>query len=506
MEIWEMSTKEILSLLKSREITAQEVLDSYLCRITEVEPLVRAYLEVLEPEARAEAAKVDAMLIRGEDPGILSGLPCALKDNLALKGARCTCASKILENWVAPYDATCVARLKKQGAVFLGKTNMDEFAMGSSTENSAFGPTKNPWDLERVPGGSSGGSAAAVAAGMAPLALGSDTGGSIRQPASFTGTYGLKPSYGLVSRYGLVAFASSLDQIGPFGQSVWDCALLLEAIAGYDPLDSTSSRKEPFPYTKHLESSLRGLRAGVPAEFLGFGIDPDVREGFEKILEILSDMGVIVEETSLPTLPYALDTYYVIAPSEASSNLARFDGVRYGFRASAPNLESMYQKTRGEGFGREVRRRIMLGTFALSAGYYDAYYLRAARIRTLIRRDFENAFEKFDVLLSPTTPTAAFKLGEKIEDPMSMYLADVLTVPVNLAGLPALSMPAGFVITGEKGKELPWGLQIIGKPFAETTVLQVGNALEQEIGKEINDKIRDMRRDLTRTRECEPVD
>lgn len=510
MEIWEMSTKEILSLLKTGKVSAQQVLESYLDRIAEVEPKVHAYLELLEPQARAEAAKIDSMLLRGEDPGLLSGLPCALKDNLCLQGAHCTCASRILEGWVAPYNATCVSRLRKQGAVFLGKTNMDEFAMGSSTENSAFGPTRNPWDLDRVPGGSSGGSAAAVAAGMAPVALGSDTGGSIRQPASFTGIYGLKPTYGLVSRYGLVAFASSLDQVGPLGQSVWDCALLLEAIAGYDPKDSTSSEKETFPYTKHLDSPVKGLRAAVPKEFLGFGISDQVRNEFEKTLKKLSDMGVIVEETSLPTLPYALDTYYVIAPSEASSNLSRFDGVRYGLRVRAGNLDEMYKRTRAKGFGKEVRRRIMLGTFALSAGYYDAYYLRAARIRTLIRRDFQKSFEKYDVLLSPTTPTVAFKIGEKIDDPLSMYLADVLTVPVNLAGLCALSMPCGFAqpedqISAAYSKLLPCGIQIIGKPFDEKTVLSLGYALEQEIGGQIKEKLAEMRRNLSTVRECEPV-
>jgi len=510
VEIWEMSAGRILSLLSSGEVTSQEVLDSYLARIKEVDPELHAYLDVLEPEARIEAARIDDMVLRGEDPGPFLGLPVAIKDNLCLKGAKCTCASRVLDDWVAPYDATVIARLRKKGAVFIGKTNMDEFAMGSSTENSAFGPTKNPWDMERVPGGSSGGSAAAVAAGMAPLALGSDTGGSIRQPAAFTGVYGLKPTYGLVSRYGLVAFASSLDQIGPFGQSVWDCALLLEAMAGYDPLDSTSTlgmNKDALSYTRDLKRPIKGLRAGVPKEFMGFGISPGVKKRFDEALETLSDLGVTIEETSLPRVPYALDTYYIIAPSEASSNLARFDGVRFGFRAEARNLESMYTETRGRGFGPEVRRRIMLGTFALSAGYYDAYYLRAARIRTLIRRDFEEAFRTFDVLLSPTTPTCAFKLGEKIDDPLSMYLADVLTVPVNLAGLPALSMPCGFAgADDEPMVSLPVGLQIIGKPFDEISILALGHALEEAIGDEIAEKAREMRRELGKVRECEPVD
>ena len=506
MEVWEMTAREILAKVRSREISAQEVVDSYLARIAETDGRVRAYLSVLEPEARLEAARVDAALGRGEDPGILAGLPCAVKDNINVKGAPCTCASRILQGYVSPYDATAVRRMKEQGAIIIGKTNLDEFAMGSSTENSAYFATRNPWDLDRVPGGSSGGSAAAVAAGMAPLALGSDTGGSVRQPAAFTGTYGLMPTYGRVSRYGLVAFASSLDQIGPFGGSVWDCALLLEAIGGLDPMDSTSADHPMVRFSKRLERPVKGLRVGVPKELLGFGTAAGVREAFDRALAVLSDMGAEIDEASLPSVQYALDTYYIIAPSEASSNLARFDGVRYGWSVREGDLDSLYKETRGRGFGKEVRRRIMLGTFALSAGYYDAYYLRAAKIRTLIRRDFEDAFGKFDVLLSPTTPTVAFKAGERTADPLAMYTADVLTVPVNLAGVPALSMPCGFAAPEDGGGSLlPCGLQVMGKPFDEETVLSVGYALEAEIGDSVRERTSEMRRGLVAAEECERV-
>ena len=506
MEVWEMTAREILGKIRSREVSAQEVVDSYLARIAEVDPKICAYLNVMEPEARLEAARVDAAFQRGEDPGLLAGLPCAVKDNINVKGTACTCASKILEGYVSPYDATAIKRMREQGAVLIGKTNLDEFAMGSSTENSAFFTTKNPWDPERVPGGSSGGSAAAVAAAMAPVALGSDTGGSIRQPAAFTGTYGLMPTYGRVSRYGLVAFASSLDQIGPFGQSVWDCALLLEVIAGLDQLDSTSADRAAARFSMSLDRPVKGMRAGVPKELLGFGTSPGVKEAFDRVLAVLSGMGVVIEETSLPSVQYALDTYYIIAPSEASSNLARFDGVRYGLSVRDSDLDALYKETRGRGFGKEVRRRIMLGTFALSAGYYDAYYLRAAKIRTLIRRDFEKAFQAFDVLLSPTTPTVAFKAGERTADPLAMYMADVLTVPVNLAGIPALSMPCGFAVPeGGGGTSLPCGLQIMGKPFDEDTVLSVGHALEAEIGDRIRERSADMRKALTVLEECERV-
>ena len=518
VEIWELDARRILSMVRAREVSAQEVADSYLARTAEIDPKLCAYLDVLEAEARIEAARVDSMLDRGEDPGILAGLPCAIKDNINLKGAPCTCASRILQGYVSPYDATAVRKMKAQGAVFTGKTNLDEFAMGSSTENSAFMTTRNPWDPTRVPGGSSGGSAAAVAAGMAALALGSDTGGSIRQPAAFTGIYGLMPTYGRVSRYGLVAFASSLDQIGPFGQSVWDCALLLEAIAGHDPLDSTSCDRPSVPFAQCLDRPVKGMRAGVPRELLSFGTSPGVKEAFDRALAVLAGMGVIVEETSLPAVKYALDTYYIIAPSEASSNLARFDGVRYGLSVRGGSLDDTYSRTRGQGFGKEVRRRIMLGAFALSAGYYDAYYLRAAKIRTLIRRDFERAFQSYDVLLSPTTPTVAFKAGERTADPIAMYLADVLTVPVNLAGIPALSMPCGFALPDDTTKAapgqggtsapsgLPCGLQIMGRPFDEETVLSVGYALEAETGEQVRQRTAAMRASLVSVEECEPVE
>lgn len=505
MEIWELGAKNIREQVLRKEISAQEVLDSFLARTAEIEPKIHAYIELIEPQARLDAARVDALIMRGEDPGPLAGLPVALKDNLNLKGVQCTCASRILEGYISPYDATAVKKLRKAGAVFTGKTNCDEFAMGSSTENSAFGVTRNPWDLQRVPGGSSGGSAAAVAAGMAPLSLGSDTGGSIRQPASFTGVCGLKPTYGRVSRYGLVAFGSSLDQIGPFGNSVWDCALALEAIAGEDPRDGTTSKRPVPRYTEGLKRPVKGLVAGVPREMMELVTDPGVRREFERALKIISDLGVTVVETSLPTTEYCLDVYYIIAPSEASSNLARFDGVRYGRRAKARDLDEMYYETRGQGFGIEVQRRIMLGTFALSAGYYDAYYLRAARIRTLVRRDFDKAFAAHDVLLSPTAPMVAFKIGERVDDPLAMYAADVLTVPVNLAGIPALSVPCGFSRPDESGPELPCGLQIMGKPYDEETVLALGYAFEEACSDWFVPKTAAMRKSLSSQEECEVV-
>lgn len=508
MELWEMEAWEIASKVKSGDVSAQEVLDSHLARISAIDPALRAFIEVLEAEARIAASRVDARVAQGEDPGILAGVPCALKDNMNLRGTACTCGSKILDGYISPYTATALKRVREAGAVFTGKTNLDEFAMGSSTENSAYMVTANPWDQDRVPGGSSGGSAAAVAAGLSALALGSDTGGSIRQPASFTGVVGLKPTYGRVSRYGLVAFGSSLDQIGPLARSVRDAAMLLEAIAGYDPADSTSATRPATYWSRRLDRPLKGLRAGVPKELLGLGVDAGVRDAFDEILASFADQGVIVEETSLPTLSYALDAYYVIAPSEASSNLARFDGVRYGLSLRDKGLDDMYRSTRGKGFGAEVRRRIMIGTFALSAGYYDAYYLRAAKIRTLIRREFEEAFRLYDVLLSPTTPTVAFRAGERTADPLSMYMADVMTVPVNLAGIPALSVPCGFAApTDESGSvsPLPCGLQIMGKPFDEETVLAVGHAAESLVAEDLKERAAAMRRSLAPTRECERI-
>jgi aspartyl-tRNA(Asn)/glutamyl-tRNA(Gln) amidotransferase subunit A len=508
MELWELSASEIAMRVKAKEVSAQEVLDAHLARISEVDPRLCAFLEVLEPEARIDASRVDAKIARGEDPGVLAGVPCAVKDNMNLKGTACTCGSRILEGYISPYTATVLERLRDAGAVLTGKTNLDEFAMGSSTETSAFMATRNPWDASRVPGGSSGGSAAAVAAGLSTLALGTDTGGSIRQPASFTGIVGLKPTYGRVSRYGVAAFASSLDQVGPFGRNVQDAALGLEAIAGPDPLDPTSLDQPVVSWSKRLERPVRGLKAGVPKELLGLGVDSGVRRAFDRALEELSHLGLIIEEVSLPSLAYALDAYYIIAPSEASSNLSRFDGVRYGLSLRDKGLEEMYRDTRGKGFGPEVRLRVMLGTFALSAGYYDAYYLRAAKIRTLVRREFEKAFETCDVLLSPTTPSVAFAAGDRMMDPYMMYMTDVMTVPVNLAGLPAMSVPCGFALPeGEDSTvTLPCGLQIIGRPFDEETVLVLGYAVESAGRSEMEERAAAMRNSLVLLEECERVD
>ncbi|MGQ9531293.1 MAG: Asp-tRNA(Asn)/Glu-tRNA(Gln) amidotransferase subunit GatA [Desulfotomaculales bacterium] len=477
MDLCLLPAHRLHAMLVRREIGAVELLQAVLRRIDEVEDRVRAYITVTREEALEQAREADRMLARGEVPSPLVGIPVALKDNLCTAGVRTTCASKILYNFVPPYDATVVRRLRDAGAVLVGKTNMDEFAMGSSTENSGFFPTRNPWDLERVPGGSSGGSAAAVAAGEAVMALGSDTGGSIRQPAAFCGVVGLKPTYGAVSRYGLVAFASSLDQIGPITRDVTDCALLLQVIAGHDPLDTTSARFEVPDYTSFLKDGLRGFRVGVPREYVGEGIDPGVREVLMRVVGLLEEMGAAVEETTLPHTPYALPCYYLIAPAEASSNLARYDGVRYGYRSrDAEDVVDMFMKTRSEGFGPEVKRRIMLGTYALSAGYYDAYYLKALKVRTLIKGDFDQAFEHFDVLLSPTSPTCAFRLGEKTADPLQMYLSDICTLAVNLAGIPAISIPGGLA------DGLPVGIQFIGKPFAEGTLLRVAYCVECRAG------------------------
>ncbi|HHT84877.1 MAG: Asp-tRNA(Asn)/Glu-tRNA(Gln) amidotransferase subunit GatA [Bacillota bacterium] len=503
MEIWGMPVRDILKYITSGEISATEVLECYLNAIREADPEINAFIDVLEPTARMDASRVDALLREGDSPGPLAGLPVAIKDNICVKGARCTCGSKILENWISPYDATVIKLLRDQGAVIVGKTNLDEFAMGSSTETSAYGITRNPWDLRRVPGGSSGGSAAAVAAGMAPLALGTDTGGSIRQPASFSGVCGLKPTYGLVSRYGVTAYASSLDTVGPFGETVWDCALLLEAIAGHDPLDATSAAGEPAAYTKRLEGSVRGLRVGIPRELLN-GVSAQVRELFDNTLSTMEDMGMIVEEMSIPPVAHAVEAYYVIAAAEASSNLSRFDGVRFGRRAPAGTLDEMYTKSRGEGLGKEVVKRILLGTFVLDSGNKDRYFMRAARVRTLIKREFEKAFDNFDLIVSPASPDVAFKIGEKIEDLLTMYLADLITIPVNMAGLCALSMPMGFVDCD--GAALPCGLQIIGKPFDEPAVLKAGYLLEQEIEAGIREEVSSMRRKLNPVRECELVD
>lgn len=474
MQLCDLPAHELAKLLRNRKVSAEEICRSVLQRIDEVEKKTKAFITVDGEKALEQARRVDKKLKNGANLPPLAGMPVAIKDNICTKGLRTTCASKILANFVPPYNATVVEKLAAAEAVIIGKTNMDEFAMGSSTENSGFFPTRNPWDYSRVPGGSSGGSAAAVAAGESIYALGSDTGGSIRQPAAFCGVVGMKPTYGAVSRYGLVAFASSLDQIGPLTKDVTDCALVLNVIAGHDPRDSTSVPGERPDYTQFLKEDIRGLRIGIPREYLAEGLDSGVREVLEKACAVLKEAGAEVAETSLPHSAYALPTYYLIAPAEASSNLARYDGVRYGYRAEdVKDVLDMFKKTRSRGFGAEVKRRIMLGTYALSAGYYDAYYLKALQVRTLIKRDFDTAFTKFDVLLSPTSPTPAFLLGEKIDDPLKMYLSDIFTLAINLAGLPAVSVPGGFV------DGLPVGVQFIGKPFAEGTLLHVAYAFEK---------------------------
>jgi aspartyl-tRNA(Asn)/glutamyl-tRNA(Gln) amidotransferase subunit A len=462
-------------LLAQRRISSRELLESVEARIAAVEPDVHAYLALTRDLARSQADEADRRLRAGESVAPLTGIPIALKDNMCVTGVKTTCASKILEGFVPPYDASVVARLRAAGAVFTGKTNMDEFAMGSSTENSAFGNTRNPWGRDRIPGGSSGGSAAAVAADECLGSLGSDTGGSIRQPAACCGVVGLKPTYGRVSRYGLVAFASSLDQIGPFAKDVEDCAILLNAIAGHDPGDSTSADVPRPDYTAELRTGVRGLRVGVPKEYFITGMDRDVEAAVKTAIRALEREGARVEDVSLPNTEYAVAVYYLLATAEASSNLARYDGVRFGYRAKAPaNLMDLYFRSRAEGFGPEVKRRIMLGTYALSSGYYDAYYVKAQRVRTLIKRDFDRAFERVDVIATPTAPTPAFRFGEKTQDPLQMYLSDIFTISVNLAGVPALSMPCGF-----SGEGLPIGLQLIGKPFAESTILRAAAAYER---------------------------
>lgn len=473
-QLYEFTASELSRMLDRKEISSLEITQAALARIEKVEPKVSAFLTRTPEIAHSQAAEADSRIAAGKRRGPLDGIPIAIKDNMCTKGIRTTCASKILDNFVPPYDASAVMRVRNAGAVMIGKANMDEFAMGSSTENSGYGPSKNPWDITRVPGGSSGGSATAVAAGEATLALGSDTGGSIRQPAAFCGLVGLKPTYGLVSRYGLVAYASSLDQIGPLTHTVEDAALLLNVIAGHDVMDSTSLKVAEKDYTKACKNDVKGLRIGVPREFFGEGVDPKVSALVRKAIDQMCEMGAIAEECSLPSIEYCLAAYYIIAPAEASSNLARFDGVKYGHRTKelAGHIGLM-EKTRDEGFGAEVKQRIMIGTYALSAGYYDAYYKRAQQVRTLIRRDFDSAFEKYDVLLTPTSPTVAFKIGEKADDPLAMKLADICTLPVNMAGIPGLSLPCGF----QDG--LPVGMQILAKPFGEDTIFRAAYAYEQ---------------------------
>jgi aspartyl-tRNA(Asn)/glutamyl-tRNA(Gln) amidotransferase subunit A len=455
------------------ETTATALAGEFYDRIRKEDPEIGAFLTLCEERAMAQAARIDAMAAAGKPLPPLAGVPIAIKDVMVTSGVRTTAGSKILDNFIPPYDCTAVARLEAAGAVILGKLNCDEFAMGSSNENSAYHPVHNPRDKSRVPGGSSGGSAAAVAAGMAVATLGSDTGGSIRQPASFCGVVGFKPTYGRVSRYGLIAFASSLDHIGPFANTVKDAARLLRTIAGRDPMDSTSADVPVPDYVAELEKPVKGLKVGVAKEYFGSGLDPEVRAAVEAAIQKLAQLGCEVVPVSLPHTEYAIPTYYIVATAEASSNLARYDGVRYGFRAKGNTLSEMYRRSRDAGFGMEVKRRIMLGTYALSAGYYDAYYLKAQKVRTLLTRDFDEAFKKVDVIAAPTAPTPAFKLGEKVNDPLAMYLADIYTVTANLAGIPGISIPCG-----ESREKLPIGLQLFGRHFDEATVLRVAAAYE----------------------------
>ncbi|WP_309492090.1 Asp-tRNA(Asn)/Glu-tRNA(Gln) amidotransferase subunit GatA [Candidatus Hecatella orcuttiae] len=474
MEPYKLGAWEISQKIRNRELTARECIVSFLSRIDSLEPKVKAYVSVLREAVLKKAEKIDKKVKRGERVGMLAGVAVAVKDNICTKGVKTTCASKILENFVPPYDATVVERIEAEDGIVIGKTNMDEFAMGSSTETSYFGPTRNPWDLSRVPGGSSGGSAAAVSAQEAPLALGSDTGGSIRCPASFCGVVGLKPTYGLVSRYGLIAYANSLEQIGPLARGTYDCALLLSVIGGYDERDSTSVNRAPRDYTRSLGKDLRGLKVGVLRELIGLGTDEAVVKAVLECASKLEEMGALCQEISLPVLSYALPAYYLIAMSEASSNLARYDGVRYGYRTEVDlDWNQVFSKSRREGFGAEVKRRIILGTYALSAGYYDRFFLKSLKVATLIKRSFEKAFQQVDVLLAPTMPLLPFRLGEKIDNPLALYMCDVDTVPVNLAGLPAVSFPCGF------HQGLPIGAQVIAPPFREDLALQVSFAYEQ---------------------------
>jgi len=476
MRLEEITVRDAAARVRRREISAAALTEAALTRIAAVEPALGAFLTVAAAEARAAAAAIDGRIAAGDDPGPLAGVPIGVKDNICTTGLRTTAGSRMLERFVPAYDATVTARLRRAGAVIVGKLNCDEFAMGSSTENSALGVTPNPWDPSRVPGGSSGGSAAAVAAGECLGTLGTDTGGSIRLPASFCGVVGLKPTYGRVSRYGVIAYASSLDQVGPLARSVDDVAILLAAIAGHDPADSTASPRPVPAWDVTADAGVRGLRLGLPREYFVEGMQPEVEAGVRAAVADLERLGATVAPVSLPHTEYAVATYYLIATAEASSNLARYDGVRYGLRTGGERgtLADMYAATRAAGFGAEVKRRIMLGTYALSAGYYDAYYLKAQQVRTLIRRDFEQAFARCDALVTPVAPTTAFRRGERTADPLTMYLSDIFTISVNLAGLPALVLPCGFDAAG-----LPIGLQVIGRPFDETTVLRIGHTYEQ---------------------------
>lgn len=471
----QLTIHEAHVLLRQRQISSVELTKAVLNRISEVESKLHACLAIAEDSALEEAEKVDEHLKTARDVAPLTGIPALIKDAICTRGIRTTCGSRMLEEFVPPYDATVIERLKRQKAIIIGKTNMDEFAMGSSNEQSAFFPTRNPWDLSRVPGGSSGGSAVAVSAGEAMFALGSDTGGSIRQPAGFCSVVGLKPTYGRVSRYGLIAFASSLDQIGPMTRDVTDSALVMNAVVGHDPRDSTSVPHPVPDYTRGLIADVKGLKLGVPGEYLVEGTQDEVRSALEAAIQKLRDLGAEIDrDVSLPYTRYALAAYNVLAPSEASANLARYDGVKYGFsEVDARNVIEATAKTRQFGFGPEVKRRIMLGTYALSAGYHDAYYLKAQRVRALIKEEFARAFDEYDALITPTSPTVPFKLGERLDDPMQMYLADVCTLPINIGGVPAISIPAGFA------GDLPIGMQIIGRPFGEEQILRIAFAFEQ---------------------------
>ncbi len=475
MELYELSVHELVEKLKNKEITIEEITKSYIDRINEKEKDVQAFITITEKEALEKSKIISKEIEDGKIDNQLAGIPIGIKDNICTKGVKTTCASKMLENFVSPYDATVMQKLHDENIISLGKLNMDEFAMGGSTEYSYFKKTRNPWNLNKVPGGSSGGSAAAVAAGMVPWALGSDTGGSIREPASFCGIVGLKPTYGLVSRFGLVAFASSLDQIGTLTKDVKDSAILLSIIAGHDKKDTTSANIEKKDYTKCLKNDVKGLRIGIPKEYFAEGLNQEVRDSINDVIKKYEQLGATVEECSLNVADYALATYYIIACAEASSNLGRFDGIRYGYRTSNyENLKDLYKNSRSEGFGQEVKRRIILGTYVLSSGYYDAYYKKAQQVRTLVKNEFKRNFEKYDVLLAPTAPNVAFGIGEKSENPLEMYLADVCTVPVNIAGLPGISVPCGLNKEG-----MPIGFQLIGNHFAEETILNVAYTYEQ---------------------------
>ncbi len=474
MELFSLTIHELQEKIKGGDVSAMQIVESVFSRIDAVEERVHSYIRLMKEEALGQAVKADECIRKG-DIGTLTGIPIALKDIVCTKGITTTCGSRILRDFVPPYNATVVEKLRDAGALFTGKANMDEFAMGSSTETSYFGATRNPWDLERIPGGSSGGSATAVAADECIASIGSDTGGSIRQPAALCGVVGMKPTYGRVSRFGLIAFASSLDQIGPFTKDVEDCAIMMNVLAGYDPRESTSVKADVPDYRQFIGRDIKGWKVGIPKEYFVEGIDPEVSSAVKKTIEVVEKCGGKIIDISLPHTQYCLAVYYIIAPAEASSNLARYDGVKYGYRTSdARDLAEMYTKTRREGFGAEVKRRIMIGTYALSAGYYDAYYGKASQVRALIRRDFDEAYQKCDVILTPTTPTPAFKIGEKTEDPLQMYLSDIFTISANLAGIPGISVPCGYT-----GAGLPIGIQFLAGHFEEGKLLQIASAYEK---------------------------